>query len=52
MKTFRKLSAYVLSPIFPRTVETYLNQIKEKTGISSKEKLIDHFIEYNQSFFR
>lgn len=36
----------------PRTVETYLNQIKEKTGITSKAKLIDYFIEQNQLFLR
>ena len=49
-KTYKGI-ANILS-LSPRTVESYLNQIKEKTGISSKAKLIDHFIEQNQSFFR
>lgn len=34
-----------------RTVETYLNQIREKTGIPSKHKLIDYFLNSNQSPF-
>ncbi|GEM_PF-3067330 len=49
-KTYKGV-ANLLS-LSPRTVETYLNQIKAKTGISSKAKLVDHFIEQNQSFFR
>lgn len=49
-KTYKGV-ANILS-LSSRTVESYLNQIKEKTGISSKAKLIDHFIEQNQSFFR
>lgn len=35
----------------PRTVEGYLNQIKEKTGISHKSKLVDCFLENNQISF-
>ncbi|MBY0461689.1 MAG: helix-turn-helix transcriptional regulator [Alphaproteobacteria bacterium] len=32
----------------PRTVETYLNQIREKAGITSKAKLVDYFLANNQ----
>ena len=35
----------------PRTVETYLNQIREKTGVASKSKLIDCFLANNHSAF-
>ncbi|MBY0461750.1 MAG: helix-turn-helix transcriptional regulator [Alphaproteobacteria bacterium] len=35
----------------PRTVEHYLNQIRAKTGVSYKSKLIDHFLANNQTHF-
>ena len=47
-KTYKGVAS-ILS-LSPRTVETYLNQIREKTGVTSKSKLIDCFIEQNKSF--
>ena len=47
-KTYKGVAK--LLSLSPRTVETYLNQIREKAGISSKHKLVDYFIEQNESF--
>ena len=48
-KTYKGVAK--LLSLSPRTVETYLNQIREKAGIPSKAKLVDYFIEQNQSFW-
>jgi len=42
-KTYKEI-AKILS-LSPRTIETYINSIKEKTGVSYKSKLIEYFIE-------
>jgi DNA-binding CsgD family transcriptional regulator len=44
-KTYKEV-ARVLS-LSPRTVEAYLNNIREKTQISLKSKLIDCFLKNN-----
>ncbi len=45
-KTYKEVA--VALSLSPRTVETYLNQIKEKTGTSYKSKLIDSFLKNNK----
>jgi DNA-binding CsgD family transcriptional regulator len=37
-----------LLDLSPRTIEFYLNNIKDKTGIRSKEEIIVNFIKKNQ----
>ncbi len=44
-KTYKEV-AHVLS-LSPRTIETHVNNIKERLGISSKSKLIQCFLENN-----
>ncbi|MBY0461748.1 MAG: helix-turn-helix transcriptional regulator [Alphaproteobacteria bacterium] len=45
-KTYKGVASSL--SLSPRTVEAYLNQIREKTGISHKSKLIDRFLANNQ----
>lgn len=46
-KTYKEVASALL--LSPRTIETYVNNIKEKSGIFCKSKLIQCFLENNSS---